>query len=142
MCCALDRSVGSSLQPLRPMRFDDDPSYRDRSYEERECDECQHLYRGPAAFCSMRCALLANMDDLTKSFTKGQCPRCGCTKFHRGRKAEGLHSVSISVVCEGCKTRFNVSYFQGSIIGAEPTELYDHGAYDQPDDTVQVPQHS
>jgi len=32
-------------------------SYRDDTFEPRKCDKCGELYRGPAVYCSMRCAL-------------------------------------------------------------------------------------
>lgn len=33
--------------------------YRDDSFPERHCDECGRPYRGPAVFCSLKCALAA-----------------------------------------------------------------------------------
>jgi hypothetical protein len=32
-------------------------AYRDDRYEERACDHCAKLYRGPAVYCSLECAL-------------------------------------------------------------------------------------
>ena len=32
-------------------------SYVDPSFNERECDHCGKLYRGPALYCSLTCAL-------------------------------------------------------------------------------------
>lgn len=39
--------------------FVDDPpaSYRDDTFPERLCDRCSQLYRGPAVYCSLKCAL-------------------------------------------------------------------------------------
>lgn len=34
----------------------DDP-YRDDAYAERDCDYCGTRYRGPAVYCSLRCAV-------------------------------------------------------------------------------------
>lgn len=31
--------------------------YRDDSYQERKCDCCGKLYRGPAVYCSFECAI-------------------------------------------------------------------------------------
>lgn len=31
--------------------------YRDDSFPERACDRCGTLYRGPAVYCSLKCAL-------------------------------------------------------------------------------------
>ena len=36
---------------------DDDSPYRDAAYPERACDHCGKLYRGPAVYCSLRCAV-------------------------------------------------------------------------------------
>lgn len=33
------------------------PSYADKACDERRCDHCQALYRGPAVYCSLECAL-------------------------------------------------------------------------------------
>lgn len=32
--------------------------YKDDRYPERECDYCHHSYKGPAVYCSLRCALV------------------------------------------------------------------------------------
>jgi hypothetical protein len=32
-------------------------SYRDDTFPERLCDRCGTLYRGPAVYCSLQCAL-------------------------------------------------------------------------------------
>jgi hypothetical protein len=32
-------------------------AYRDDAYPERQCDYCGRLYRGPAVYCSLDCAL-------------------------------------------------------------------------------------
>lgn len=32
-------------------------AYRDASHPARACDHCRRLYRGPAVYCSLRCAL-------------------------------------------------------------------------------------
>ena len=32
-------------------------AYRDESFDERACDYCGKLYRGPAVYCSLECAL-------------------------------------------------------------------------------------
>lgn len=32
-------------------------SYRDDVYPERLCDRCASLYRGPAVYCSLECAI-------------------------------------------------------------------------------------
>jgi RecJ-like exonuclease len=32
-------------------------AYRDPQFPERACDKCGELYRGPAVYCSLRCAL-------------------------------------------------------------------------------------
>ncbi len=37
---------------VRPRAF-----YRDAACAERACDHCGNSYRGPAVFCSLRCAL-------------------------------------------------------------------------------------
>jgi len=31
-------------------------AYHDNRYEERKCDLCGRLYRGPAVYCSLNCA--------------------------------------------------------------------------------------
>ena len=32
-------------------------SYADPSFDERACDRCGKLYRGPAVYCSLTCAI-------------------------------------------------------------------------------------
>jgi hypothetical protein len=32
-------------------------AYRDDSYQERSCDRCGVIYRGPAVYCSLTCAI-------------------------------------------------------------------------------------
>jgi hypothetical protein len=32
-------------------------AYRDETFPERACDKCGKLYRGPAVYCSLTCAL-------------------------------------------------------------------------------------
>jgi hypothetical protein len=32
-------------------------AYRDDTFEPRECDKCGKLYRGPAVYCSLTCAV-------------------------------------------------------------------------------------
>lgn len=32
-------------------------AYRDDAYPQRVCDRCRGLYRGPAVYCSLQCAL-------------------------------------------------------------------------------------
>lgn len=32
-------------------------AYKDHTYPERPCDYCAKLYRGPAVYCSLKCAL-------------------------------------------------------------------------------------
>ena len=34
-----------------------DAAYRDEKYPERACDCCGKLYRGPAVYCSLACAV-------------------------------------------------------------------------------------
>jgi ribosomal protein S27AE len=36
---------------------DDSRSYRDDSFPPRACDRCGESYRGPAVYCSIKCAL-------------------------------------------------------------------------------------
>jgi hypothetical protein len=43
-------------EPLVFPKFEDDP-YRDDAFLERPCDLCGKLYRGPAVYCSLKCAL-------------------------------------------------------------------------------------
>jgi Zn ribbon nucleic-acid-binding protein len=31
-------------------------SYRDEQFPERDCDRCGRTYRGPAVYCSLKCA--------------------------------------------------------------------------------------
>ena len=37
--------------------LDPEAAYRDDTWEERECDRCGRLYRGPAVYCSFVCAV-------------------------------------------------------------------------------------
>lgn len=55
---AAARFVSSLLPPL-PNRLTQwtRSSYRDDSYAERGCDNCKRLYRGPAVYCSLECAI-------------------------------------------------------------------------------------
>lgn len=32
-------------------------AYHDDGYPERDCDRCGRPYRGPAVYCSLRCAI-------------------------------------------------------------------------------------
>ena len=47
-CCD---AAGSSAAPERAAK-----AYVDPTFPERACDGCGALYRGPAVYCSLRCA--------------------------------------------------------------------------------------
>lgn len=50
-------------KPLVFPKFGNDPyedggrGYLDDTYPERPCDHCAKLYRGPAVYCSLECAV-------------------------------------------------------------------------------------
>lgn len=50
--------VRARLYDSEQMRFwAGHDAYVDTTCEERRCDHCRKLYRGPAVYCSLRCAI-------------------------------------------------------------------------------------
>lgn len=53
-----DRQAALPLTDETPLVFPRlADAYRDDTYPERPCDHCGKLYRGPAVYCSLECAV-------------------------------------------------------------------------------------
>jgi len=59
--------------PIGPIP--DYPSYRSTEGEERKCHRCDQVYRGPAIYCSFRCAQLDALSEQDRELAQGRCPR-------------------------------------------------------------------
>lgn len=56
-CGSAFNVAGAFGTPIHAERIGNPHPYRDADSAPRDCDHCGHVYRGPAVYCSLRCAM-------------------------------------------------------------------------------------